>query len=215
MEITPQSLWDKNSDISWQWHLNFIGQYMQHCYYLYYIIDDIIQNNPQIKSIVELGTGYGALTIVLGLWGIKLNIPIITVDNKPEKIAPIKSILNTLKVNILSIDQFSPEAEKALLEFIGNNSTYFICDGADKDWEFNKFVPLLPDKSVISCHDWLTECKPEEIKQIAEKYCKPYKPEEWTKLNVQYATFIKKEESLIIVEESFLAQNKALDINNK
>lgn len=45
--------------------LTFVGQYIRHNYYEYYMLDDIIENNPQIKSIIEIGTGNGALTMVL------------------------------------------------------------------------------------------------------------------------------------------------------
>ena len=86
-----------NSEKSWTWHITFVGQYMQHNYWLYHMLDNIIENNPQIKSIVEIGTGYGALTTVLGLYGIKKNIPVFTVDIYPkfsQSVWPIFKALN-------------------------------------------------------------------------------------------------------------------------
>jgi hypothetical protein len=43
-----------NSEKTLTWRNTFIGQYMQHNYWLYHILDDIIENNSQIKSIVEI-----------------------------------------------------------------------------------------------------------------------------------------------------------------
>ena len=73
-----------NSSNSWQWGLTFIGQEMQHNYYLYYTIDNIMIDNPNISGIVEIGTGFGALTTFLGLWGINRNIPVLSVDHKTK-----------------------------------------------------------------------------------------------------------------------------------
>lgn len=188
---TPQSLWAVNSDIAWQWHLSFVGQYQQHNYYLHYVIDEILKNNPQIKSIIELGTGYGALTLVLGLWGIKLNIPVVSVDIAPEKYQPIAKVLETLKVEMLVKDQFAQETIDYLKAKIGSEPTLFICDGAVKDWEFNTWTPIVPDNSIIAAHDYMTECHPQGIKEVAERYCEPYRPELWEKLNVQFVIYRK------------------------
>ncbi len=191
MKPTPQSLWGINSDISWQWHLNFIGQYQQHNYYLYYVIDRIMSQNNQITKIIELGTGYGALTIVLGLWGIKRNIPVYTVDIRPNKIDPIKSVLDCLKVTILEKDIYSEETTKDLQTIIGNEPVLMVCDGLDKSIELNTWVPLLPNNSIVCGHDYRTECIPEKIKDITDKHCIPFEEENWEKLNVQLVVYKK------------------------
>lgn len=191
MKPTPQSLWAVNSDISWQWHLNFIGQYQQHNYYLYYIIDRIISQNPQITKIIELGTGYGALTMVLGLWGLRRNIPVYTVDIRPNKIDPIKQVLDTLKVTVLEKDIYSEQTTKELQEIIQDKPILMVCDGLDKSIEINTWVPLLPNNSIVCGHDYRTECIPEKIKDITDKHCVPFEEENWEKLNVQLVVYKK------------------------
>jgi hypothetical protein len=186
---TPQALWGINSDISWQWHLNFIGQYQQHNYYLYYVIDRIMNQNSQITKIIELGTGYGALTMVLGLWGIKKNIPVYTVDIRPNKIEPIQNVLDCLKVIVLAKDIYSDETTKYLQSIIGNEPVLMICDGLDKSIEMNTWVPLLPNNSIVCGHDYRTECIPEKIKDITDKHCIPFEEENWEKLNVQLVVY--------------------------
>lgn len=191
MKPTPQSLWAINSDVSWQWHLNFIGQYQQHNYYLYYVIDRIMSKNPQITKIIELGTGYGALTMVLGLWGIKRSIPVYTVDIAPVKIKPIEPILQRLDVQVLTKDIYAQNTINDLQKIINNEPVLLVCDGLDKSIEINTWVPLLPIHSIICGHDYRTECIPEKIKDITEKHCEPFEPENWEKLNVQLVVYKK------------------------
>lgn len=189
--MTPQQLWNVNSDVSWQWHLTHCGQYMQHNYYLHYLIDVIMKENPQIKSIVELGTAYGALTLTLGLWGVKLGIPVITVDINPAKITPIKKVFDKLDVLVLTADQFKQETIDSLQKFIGNQPTLFIADGAIKDWEVNTWAPLLPNGSIITGHDLDTELHIDKVKSITDKHCEEFHPELWRTLNVQFAMWKK------------------------
>ena len=53
-----------------RWYKTFLGQHQQHTYWLYKVIDDIITDNPQLRRFVEIGTGAGALSVVLGLHAI-------------------------------------------------------------------------------------------------------------------------------------------------
>lgn len=180
-----------NSNKSWVWHKTFVGQYMQHNYWLYYILDDIIGNNQQIRSIVEIGTGHGALAIVLGLHGIKKNIHVFTVDKNPKLSQPVWPIFKTLNVQYHNGDAFSDAIISKIKTVINNRPTYIICDGGNKPKEFNFWAPRIPVDSVISAHDWKVEISMNHIKDIVDKYLQPYKPEKWTEMNIQFATFKK------------------------
>jgi len=81
MNIPPARPYTENSEHSLPWHTHFIGQHMQHNYWLYAIIDRVMMANPQIRSVVELGTGAGAVSTVFGLWGIKKEMSVLTIDN--------------------------------------------------------------------------------------------------------------------------------------
>ena len=180
-----------NSATSWTWHLTFVGQYMQHNYYEYYMLDDIIGNNPQIKSIIEIGTGYGTLAIVLGLHGIKKSVPVFTVDINPNLSKPVWSIFNTLGIQFHNGDVFSNVVIDKIISIINNQPTYIICDGGNKPKEFNFWAPKIPVNSIISAHDWGVEISMNHIKDIVNKYLTPYMPKRWTEMNIQFATFKK------------------------
>ena len=177
-----------NSEDTWQWWLTFIGNRMQHNYYLYYMIDEIILDNLDIRGIVEIGTGYGALSTVLGLWGIANNIPVLTVDSRKVH---DEEVFKALKINFIQADEFSEELKNKINSFINrlNYPIFFVCDGGDKVREFNLWTPLLRPNSIIAVHDWTTELEYSDIKDTAEKYCTPYKQERWNEMNVQLATF--------------------------
>jgi len=180
-----------NSEKSWTWHITFIGQYMQHNYWLYHVLDDIIENNPQIKSIVEIGTGHGALTTVLGLYGIKKNISVFTVDINPKLSQPVWSIFKALNVRNHDGNVFSDVIISKIDSIINSQPTYIICDGGNKPKEFNFWVPKIPIGSIISAHDWGVEISTNDTKDMVDKYLIQYKQERWDEMNIQFATFKK------------------------
>jgi len=172
---------------SWEWRLSFIGQPMQHNYYLYYIIDKLMEDN-QFSKVVEIGTGHGALTTVLGLWGITKDIPILTVDTQHIH---NEKVFNHLGITFMQIDEFGEEFEHAVSQFTNNftDKVLFICDGGDKVREFNLWAPKLASGSIITIHDWTVEVIHSDIKLVADQHCVPYNEFMWNKLNVQFATF--------------------------
>ena len=171
----------------WEWHLTFAGRYMQHSYYLYNVIDQVMIGNPNISGIVEIGTGYGALTEFLGLWGISRGIPVVTVDHA---IIHDEHVLDSLGVHYLEMDEFSDEFLEYIKDFIESlDSLLFICDGGNKPKEFNLWAPLLKSGSIIAAHDWGTEINWSDIQSTIDTYCTPYAQEGWNKNGVRFAMF--------------------------
>lgn len=158
-----------------QWHLDFCGQRMQHTYYTYHVLSKVLAAFPNLKSIVEIGTGNGALSIALGLWGVKLGIPVLTIDHGMRNIDAIK-IFRALNVTFLRVDAFDPDTIESLKSFINREPCLFICDGGDKPRELNLWAPLLPSGSVIAAHDWGTETFE---KDVPNELLTPLFPEEW------------------------------------
>lgn len=169
------------------WHTTFIGQPMQHNFWMYNIIDKVMLANPQIKSIVEIGTGGGAVSTVFGLWGIRRGIPVLTID---QTMRHHRGILDRLGVEYLQADEFGPEVEKRILEVVGDQPTWVFCDGGSKRREFQKFAPLIPKGSIISAHDLGVEFREEVDAAALIPHCvEPYERDWWTDLNVQLALF--------------------------
>jgi len=190
MDIPPPRPYDESSAEAIPWHTSFIGQYMQHNYWVYSIIDRVMQENPQIQSIIEIGTGCGGITSVFGLWGIARGIKVTTIDQVKNH-NPI--ILEKLGVEYLQLDELDPSTEEEILKRIDNKPTWVFCDGGHKCWELEHFAPKIPETSIISAHDLGTEY----IHDIcAKKLCdssiiEPYHPEWWMEMNVQLALYKK------------------------
>lgn len=180
-----------NSEDTWEWHLSFIGQHMQHNYRLYYLLDDIIGNNQQIKSIVELGTGYGALTLALGLHALKMDVPILTIDIRDDLCVPVLPLFEKIGIDFYKGDAFTQEVSDKIVSIVGNLPTYIICDNGNKVREFRYWAPKIPSGSVISAHDWLTEINMKDVQDIVDVCLEPYSQDRWVEMNVRFATFRK------------------------
>jgi cephalosporin hydroxylase len=181
----------RNDSDSWQWRLTFCGQRMGHNYYAYYMIDQIMIQNPQIKGIVEIGTAHGALTTVLGLWGIKRNIPVLSLDRNGR--LHDKTIFDRLGIEFIEADENSEMVAKKIIGMC-HDPIFIYCDGGNKPREFNDWAPIIRPGSVIAVHDWGVEIGPEDVNESIELYgFEPFMPERWERMNVQMAIWTREE----------------------
>lgn len=172
------------------WHTTLLGNYMQHNFWMYAIIDRVMLANPQIQSIVEIGTGSGCVTTIFGLWGVHRGIPVVSIDHIHRH---HDHILKKLDVEFLQIDETLPSTQEAILNRIAGKPTWLFCDGGCKSRELKQFAPLLPSGSIISAHDLGTEFRHhvDAVKLCDDGIIQPYKPEWWMEFNVQLALYSK------------------------
>jgi len=169
------------------WHTSFIGQPMQHNYWMYAIIDRVMKVNPQIRSIVEIGTGGGAVASVFGLWGVKLGIPVATIDREMRH---TPAILGHLGVKYWQVEEFAPETITRIERFVGSEPTWLFCDGGCKRREFREIGPLMPAGSIVSAHDLGVEFRHEvDAADLCPSIFEPVHREWWNELNVQLAIY--------------------------
>lgn len=182
--------YNEKSEKAIPWHTTLLGNYMQHNFWLYSVIDRVMLANPQIQSIVEIGTGSGCVTTIFGLWGIHRNIPVVTVDHVNRHHS---HVLSRLGVEFLQMDENLPSTQEAILSKINQKPTWVYCDGACKSRELKQFAPLLPKDSIISAHDLGTEFRHhiDAIKLCDNGIIKPYHPEWWMEFNIQLAIYMK------------------------
>ncbi len=187
--LPPRPYTEKSADVL-PWHTTFIGKSMQHNYWIYSIIDRVMIANPQIKSIIEIGTGNGCMTSVFGLWGLVRGFKVTTIDII-NRHTPI--ILEKLGVDYLQLDTFDPATEQEILRRIDGKPTWVFCDGGCKCKELKQFAPLLPKNSIISAHDLGTEYKHEICaKALCDSLViEPFRPEWWMEMNAQLAIYKK------------------------
>jgi hypothetical protein len=176
-----------NDDKHWEWHTTFIGRLMQHNYRVYHILDGVFKIAPNLGAIVEIGTGCGALTTYLGLWGLHLNIPVLTVDN--VRSTDTDAFLQRLGVTVLDGDVFSTEVYRKIKEFVGQRPVFLLCDGGAKQREFDTWARLLVSGSFIAAHDLGHEFSVENISEWTRTLVTPVMEERWNEMNAQIAIF--------------------------
>ena len=174
-----------------RWYKTFLGIRQRHTYWVYKVIDEILNENRQIKGIIEIGTGAGALSIFLGLECYERELkPLMTYDIKgfvteKEDIFNYKEprLFKLLNIKFIVRDCFHEESIQEIKEY-ANRPVLFMCDGGNKLKEFKYFAELIKPGSIIASHDWqsiarskLTE---ENTRDTAKRFSlKPLNKEEW------------------------------------
>lgn len=162
------------------WHKTFLGKKQGHIYWLYAIIDEILNENPRIKGIIEIGTFRGALSMFLGLECYERKFrPLLTFDIKKRE---LPRLFGLLKIDFVLQDCFAEESIEKIKQYL-DIPVFFVCDGGNKVREFKQFAPLLPKNSIIAVHDWPREayyaCIKDTVKELrliplkAETWCAP------------------------------------------
>lgn len=185
--IAPPRPYTECSADALPWHTFFIGMPMQHNYWLYAIIDRVMAENPQLQSIIEIGTGGGAVSTVFGLWGVRRGIPVLTVDHVMRH---HRGILETLGVHYIQADEMSEEVQNQIAFVLQRGPTWLFCDGGHKTKELQFYAERLPKDSIISAHDLGTEFRHEiGAAPLCPHILQPYREEWWMEMNIQLALY--------------------------
>ncbi len=152
-----------------KWHNNFLGVRQQHNYMLYKFIDDVLRHDP-IDRFVEIGTGSGALSVILGLHAVQRGTHLLTFDIQIRGRKPtLDKVFDALGIEFVQEDCF--DNIERVLNYIDGRPCFFFCDGGNKPKEFNTFAPLLPADSIIAVHDYMTkEVSPEDISKATKGF---------------------------------------------
>jgi hypothetical protein len=160
-----------------RWYGYFLGIYQRHTYWMYKVIDDILNENKQIKGIIEIGTIQGALSIFLGLECYERGLkPLLTYDIKEFK---EPKLFELLKIRFIDRDCFHETSVNEIKEY-ADVPIFFMCDGDHKIEEFNYFAGLLKPDSIIAAHDWGIEIGLKNILDTINEYeMEALHKEEW------------------------------------
>jgi cephalosporin hydroxylase len=138
----------------------------------------ILEANPDLKGIIELGSLYGGLSLFLALQAYQRGQEFATFDHvvSPAADTPLGKLID-LRKNSYAGDLFNGVARTGLkvreLLKTWAHPIIFLCDDGDKPREFKEYAPLLTPGDIIGTHDWMNECGPDDIKPV-ESYVEPY-----------------------------------------
>ena len=132
----------------------------------FYKIDDVwvwpMQNNQifplfeklfkdnNFERIIEIGTAYGGLPILLRTMGFKGDM--ITYNIQDELKNDVENLFNKFIIIRVICDVFANEEIGGIIS--GKGGTLIICDGGDKPREVNTFSKYLKSGDVIITHDY-------------------------------------------------------------
>jgi hypothetical protein len=174
-----------------EWHTTFLGVRQQHNYALYRCIDEILRDSP-IERFVEIGTGGGALSVVLGLHAVQRGTHLLTFDYQIRGDKPkLDAVFDALGIEFAQADAFNNKLW--IYGHMEEKPCFFFCDGNDKPLEFNTFAPLLAPGSIIAAHDLGDEF---DLYELETTGLLPIMEERWNEETYKLRTcFFRKEES--------------------
>ena len=164
-----------------RWHKTFLGVRQQHCYGLYAAIDKVLLRNPKIERFVEIGTGGGALSVVLALHAVQRSSYLLTFDTQRRGHRhKVDRVFDSLQVESHLLDCFSDEAREHIDWHLAGLPSFFFCDGGDRARELSEFGAILAPQSIIAVHDYPIELTNDQADKIARELAlTPYLPEIW------------------------------------
>lgn len=165
-----------------RWYNYFLGIRQRHAYWAYKVIDDILNENKQIKGIIEIGTLPGSMSIFFGLECYERGLkPLLTYDIKGylKNSTPKPKLFKLLGIKFIIRNCFHEDSVQEIKDY-ADVPVLFFCDGGNKKKEFIFFTGLLKQNSVIAAHDWNKEINLEDISDTVSKYAlEPLYEDEW------------------------------------
>lgn len=112
------------------------------------IWEQVLNENPHIFEIIEIGTWHGAMSLYLWTQAQARKIHFRTYDINNLIYPPFHFFqMDVLKNTIL----------------LNKQDVILLCDGGNKVKEVEKYGELLTDDSILAVHDWLTEFQEKDI----------------------------------------------------
>ena len=147
----------------------FLGVRVQHSpNELEYLLGFLQRENP--KTIVEIGTARGGLSIILGTWALKNDAKVITVDiKKTVRHRFHGSLLEILGIELITGDAWKPQTVTQIQEKLVP-PVFIYCDGGNKVIDFRTYAPLLVEGDTIAAHDTRNNAIYRKIVLAAEEH---------------------------------------------
>ena len=136
------------------------GYEMQQSLESLYIIKKILDDNPDILRIVELGTANGGTALFFGACISERGGLVLTVDQTKLMTGGYEGWIEQaqkLNVSFLYKDNFTPDAVQYVKDFIGNNRAMIFCDDGDKKREVALYCKILKPNDLLLAHDYENE----------------------------------------------------------
>jgi len=158
--------------------IEFLGYYVAQSWSALTMLNKVLNENKDITRVVELGTGTGGLTLLLGLNMLTRNGKVLTLDiGMPQAL----KWFDHLNIHFEKKDVFMEDTVKMVADFIGDERTLIFCDNGNKAKEFPLYARLLKKRDLIMAHDWTTEITRNDLDEKTLSSLEPYLQDEFDK----------------------------------
>ena len=139
--------------------VSFGGVACAQMYTDFYIWEAVLNDNPQLNGIVEIGTFNGGFSLYLAAQAEAREMGFFRTY---DVIKPERDIPGFVKIDVFAEHQAVGEMLKR------NDPLALFCDGGNKPRELQTFSRYVTGESVIAVHDWNNEILPEDVPEDLE-----------------------------------------------
>lgn len=112
----------------------------------------ILLDKMRPENIIELGTGSGGLSILIGIWARIYGKNFRTYDKSDQRHTP--DIFNALNIQFIQDDVYEAGANRIAPHIQQPGITLVLCDNGDKERELGIYAPKLKLGDYIMMHDY-------------------------------------------------------------
>ena len=129
--------------------------------------EHFFNKHPDIKAMIEFGTGMGGLSIAFALHAVQRDFAFFTFDARKWDAcfsSPLARLVD-LEGHFQQANLFKDDGRKAVLKLLRQSALHpllLFCDNGDKPREFADYVPHLRPGDYVAVHDWGKEFGPED-----------------------------------------------------
>ena len=122
------------------------------------------------KTVVEIGTATGGLSVIFGLWCHLNDAHTVTIDITSRKQYNFhKKILRELGVTRIVANAWKPRTVESVREML-EHPAFIYCDGGNKKMDLDIYAPLLEEGDYIACHDSNNPRMRNALKKLSKKH---------------------------------------------
>lgn len=126
-----------------------------------------------VRSVMELGTGYGGMTVFFALQCYQRNMKFVTYDNvRSLKFDSGLAALLEIEKNFRNIDIVGESEHWEVLKWIeeADRPLAILVDNGDKRRDFRMVAPYTKPGDIIAVHDWEKEFFASDVGDIPVEY---------------------------------------------
>jgi predicted O-methyltransferase YrrM len=138
-------------------------------------------DNPDVKRVVDIGTGCGGLTLFFGANMLQRDGKVLSFDIEETQSAEAARDFEKLNITFHKMSVFYNNAVELVREFIVDEPALVFCDNGNKGREFPLYAKTLKPGDFIMAHDWPIEISAGNINEYTHSILEPYRQEEFDK----------------------------------